>query len=78
MDDWLGLLQWPAMAISFASAYWMGSQKAKKRIVAFWLLILGNVLWIAWGWSTEAWALIGLQAGLIGLNVRGIVKNEAA
>jgi uncharacterized membrane protein len=78
MENVFGLLEWPAMAISLAAAWWMGSKKAKKRIVAFCLLILGNLLWIAWGWGAGAWALIALQVGLIALNVRGIVKNEAA
>jgi hypothetical protein len=76
MDEILGLLEWPAMAISLIAAWWMGSQKAKKRIVAFWLLIVGNLLWIAWGWGADAWALIALQVGLIVLNLRGIMKNE--
>jgi hypothetical protein len=40
------------------------------------MFILSNLLWIAWGWHDEAWALIGLQLGLFAMNVRGIVKNE--
>ena len=64
------------MAISLGAAYWMGSKKASKRIVAFWMLIAGNLLWIAWGWGDSAYALIALNVGLLGLNIRGIMKNE--
>lgn len=78
MDEIFGMLEWPAMGISLVAAWLIGSRKAKKRIVAFWLLILGNVLWIAWGWGDEAWALIALNGGLMALNVRGILKNEPA
>ena len=76
MEDFFSMLQWPAMAISLASAYWMGSTKAKKRIVAFIMLIVGNLMWIAWGWGEQAWALIALNVGLMALNVRAIFKNE--
>ncbi len=78
MDDFLALLEWPAMAISLAAAWWMGSQRAERRILAFSLLIVGNLLWIGWGWGESAWALIALNIGLLGLNVRGIAKNDDA
>ena len=64
------------MAVSLISAWWMGSKKPEKRIVAFCLLIAGNLMWIAWGWGDEAWALIALNVGLMALNVRGIIKND--
>ncbi|QYF93403.1 hypothetical protein KY495_22480 [Massilia sp. PAMC28688] len=76
MEEFFAYLEWPAMAISLAAAYYLGSKKAGKRVVAFWLLILGNVMWIAWGWGEQAWALIALNVGLMALNVRGIRKNE--
>ena len=78
MEDGLAWLQWPAMAISLAAAWLIASKQARKRIVAFVLLILGNLLWIAWGWGDSAYALIFLNAGLMALNVRGILKNEDA
>ena len=78
MDEVLALLEWPAMAISLAAAWWMGSQRAERRILAFSLLIVGNLLWIGWGWGESAWALIALNIGLLGLNVRGIAKNDDA
>jgi hypothetical protein len=76
MEEFFALLEWPAMAISLAAAYLLASQNPEKRVIAFWLLIVGNVMWIAWGWSEAAWALIALNAGLMALNVRGIFKNE--
>lgn len=78
MEDILGLLQWPAMAISLAAAWWMGSRQAGQRIVAFVMLSIGNLLWIAWGWGESAFALIALNVGLLVLNIRGILKNEDA
>ena len=76
MEEFFALLEWPAMAISLAAAYLLASQKPEKRMRAFILLIIGNVMWIAWGWGEDAWALIALNAGLMALNVRGIFKNE--
>ena len=76
MEEFAAKLEWPAMAISLAAAWWMGSRKAQKRVVAFIMLIVGNLMWIAWGWGAQAWALIALNVGLMALNVRGIVKNE--
>lgn len=76
MDEFFALLEWPAMGISLVAAWLMGSRKAKKRVWAFWLLILGNLMWIAWGWGDEAYALIALNFGLMCLNIRGIRKNE--
>lgn len=76
MDDWLNLLQWPAMVVTLYAAYVIGSKRADQRILGFSMFILSNVLWIAWAWHDGAWALIALQAGLFATNVRGIVKNE--
>lgn len=76
MGDWLDLVQWPAMVVTLYAAYVIGSKRADRRIFGFSMFILSNVLWIAWGWHDEAWALITLQVGLFATNVRGIVKNE--
>jgi hypothetical protein len=78
--DWdalVDLLQWPAMAVTLVAAFLVGARHARKRLLGFWAFILSNVLWIAWGLHDKAWALIGLQAGLFAMNVRGIFKNEA-
>lgn len=76
MDEWIGLLQWPAMAITLWAGFLVGSKKSRRRICGFWMFILSNVLWITWGLHDGAWALIALQVGLFAMNVRGIVKNE--
>jgi hypothetical protein len=76
MGDLLDLLQWPAMAVTLFAAYLIGSKKARRRIFGFCAFILSNLMWIAWGWHDEAWALITLQAGLMTMNIRGIFKNE--
>ena len=76
MEDMIDKLQWPAMAISLVAAWWMGSKKAGKRMLAFLMLSAGNLLWIAWGWGEGAFALIALNVGLLALNIRGIMKNE--
>lgn len=75
--DWLDLLQWPAMAITLIAAYKVTSQKKAKRGVGFWLYLVSNVLWVAWGWHTQAWALIVLQFCLAAMNIRGASKNDA-
>lgn len=74
--EWLSLLHWPAFAASLAAAWWIGSNARPRRNLGFWTFLLSNALWIAWGWHTQAWALIALQVGLIALNVRGLFKTE--
>jgi hypothetical protein len=77
MGELIDLLQWPAMAVTLFASYLIGSKRAERRIFGFSMFILSNILWIAWGWHDEAWALITLQLGLMTMNVRGIVKNES-
>jgi hypothetical protein len=74
--DILDLLQWPAMAITVVAAYLVASRSPHKRAVGFWFFLAGNVLWVAWGFHDRAWALVGLQFCLAGLNIRGVYKNE--
>ncbi len=74
--DWIDLLQWPAMAVTVAAAWLVGSTSKRRRRVGFWVFLASNVLWVAWGWSAGAYALIALQACLLALNVRGVRKNE--
>jgi hypothetical protein len=74
--DYLDLLQWPAMAVTVAAAWLVASRAAHKRAIGFWLFLLSNVLWVAWGVHDRAWALVGLQFCLATLNIRGVYKNE--
>ena len=72
----LDLVQWPAMVASILAAWLVASPTKRRRRHGFWWFMASNVLWIAWGWHTRAWALIGLQIALAILNVRGARKNE--
>ena len=74
--DYLDLLQWPAMVATVAGAWLVGSRSPHKRAVGFWVFLGSNVLWVVWGYHDRAWALVGLQFFLAGLNMRGIHKNE--
>jgi len=64
------------MAVTLFAAWLVASQKKSRREAGFWWFVASNVLWVTWGWHTHAWALIALQVGLFGLNVRGAMKNE--
>jgi hypothetical protein len=76
MQDLLSLIQWPAFAASVAAAWLVASREESKRNLGFWIFLSSNVLWVAWGLHTSAWALIALQVCLAALNVRGLFKTE--
>ena len=76
--DWLDLVQWPAMAVTVFAAWFVASTHKTRRRLGFWAFLLSNVLWVAWGLSAQAWALIVLQVCLAGLNIRGAAKTEPA
>jgi len=69
-------IQWPAMLVTVIAAWMVASQKKFKRNWGFWLFLLSNVLWIAWGLHDAAYALILLQLCLAFLNIRGAMKNR--
>ena len=75
-DVVLDALQWPAMLVTLLAAWLVASQTKRKRNWGFWFFIVSNVLWIVWGVSARAWALIALQVGLAALNIRGVRKSE--
>ena len=74
--DWIQHLQWPAMIATLLSAWLVAEQSKTRRQWGFWIFLLSNVLWVAWGWYAHAYALIVLQFGLAFLNIRGVAKNE--
>ena len=74
--EWINHVQWPAMIVTLLSAWLVASQSKGRRQWGFWLFLLSNVLWIAWGFYAKAYALITLQFGLAFLNIRGVAKNE--
>lgn len=64
------------MVVSVIAAWLVGSQSKLGRTRGFWWFLASNVLWVAWGWHTGAWALITLQVALALLNLRGLKKND--
>jgi hypothetical protein len=77
MDNLLDLLQWPAMVASVLAAWLVASAHVHRRKIGFWVFMASNVLWVAWGWHTQAYALIALQVILAAMNVRGLRKSDS-
>lgn len=75
MQDWIDWLEWPAMMLTVVAAWCIGSRQPARRRVGFCCFIASNLLWAAWGWHAEAWALIILQFTLCVMNLRGWKKN---
>ncbi|WP_265169688.1 hypothetical protein [Pseudomonas solani] len=76
--DYLDLLQWPAMLVTVAAAWLIGSKQPARRHIGFWVFLASNALWIAWGLHAQAWALIVLQLCLAAMNMRGAKKADEA
>lgn len=76
MIEALGLLQWPAMVATVAASWLVANTNKRARHVGFWIFLLSNVLWAAWGWHAGATAVVVLQVGLAALNVRGANKTD--
>jgi hypothetical protein len=74
--DYIDLVQWPAMILTAAAAWLVGSLSKIKRNVGFWVFLASNVLWVIWGVHAHAYALIVLQVVLAALNIRGVQKND--
>jgi hypothetical protein len=78
VDAVLDSLQWPAMVVTVVAAWLVGARSSSRREIGFWCFLLSNGLWVVWGWSTHAYALVVLQFALATMNIRGAKKNEAA
>jgi len=74
--DWLNALQWPAMAVTVVAAWLVASKHESKRAWGFWVFLASNVLWVGWGWASQAWGLVALQVCLAAMNIRGAAKND--
>lgn len=72
----LNLTQWPAMAVTIIAAWVVASSDEKRRRTGFWTMLASNALWIIWGISSTAWALVALQVALASMNIRGAVKAK--
>jgi hypothetical protein len=70
------LVQWPAMCVTVAAAWFVASSSHNRRNIGFWLFIGSNALWIVWGTYSHTYALIVLQLCLLVMNIRGAKKNE--
>jgi hypothetical protein len=76
--DYVDLIQWPAMAVTVTAAWFVASKSESRRGIGFWCFLGSNLLWIIWGWHTDAYALMVLQVCLALMNIRGAKENEAA
>ncbi len=76
--DWLNLLQWPAMAVTVYASWLVGSSQEGRRNLGFWVFLLSNGLWVAWGVYDGAPALVALQVALAAMNIPGAFKSESA
>lgn len=72
------MLQWPAMAVTVVASWLVASTQPQRRNTGFWLFLLSNGLWIAWGWPAQAYAVVVLQLCLAALNIRGAIKASRA
>jgi hypothetical protein len=75
--DWMDWVQWPAMVVTILAAWLAASTSERRRGIGFWCFLASNLLWIGWGLYASAWALIVLQFGLAGMNIRGVRNNDA-
>lgn len=74
--DVIGALQWPAMVVTLFAGWLTASKHRHRRWLGFGAFVVSNLLWLAWGWHTGAWALIVLQVGLFVMNLRGLRENN--
>lgn len=74
--DLMNLVQWPAMLVTVLASWLVASSHDGKRNAGFWIFLLSNGLWIAWGVYSGAMALVVLQVCLAAMNIRGAKKTE--
>ncbi len=75
-EDWIGLLQWPAMVATVLASWLVASSRDTRRNLGFWVFLVSNVLWVTWGWHTGGMALVVMQFCLAAMNIRGAVKTQ--
>ena len=71
----LDFIQWPAMAVTVIASWYVASTQPGRRRLGFWIYLVSNGLWIAWGLQAHAYALITLQFCLAAMNIRGERKT---
>ena len=75
-NEWLDLVQWPAMVVTVLAAWLVASTRERRRWWGFVAFLASNVLWCAWAVPAGAWAVVVLQLALALLNVRGARKID--
>jgi len=75
-DGWIGMLQWPGMLATVLASWLVASSQETRRNLGFWVFLVSNVLWVAWGWHTGAIALVAMQFCLAAMNIRGAYKTK--
>ena len=78
MDEVLALLQWPAMVLTVVASWLVASTRPGRRRLAFWIFLLSNVMWVAWGAHSSATALVVMQFCPAALNIRAARRTRAA
>ncbi len=76
MSDFLDALQWPGMLTNVLGAWLLTSRSPRKRHWGFWVFLASNACWTAWGLHVGSYALVALQAALVGLNIKGLSKTD--
>ena len=76
MTEWIGLLQWPAMAVTVLASWLVASTREGRRNLGFWVFLVSNALWVIWGLYSSSYALVVLQFCLSAMNIRGAVKSR--
>jgi hypothetical protein len=64
------------MAVTIIASWLVASSQNARRNVGFWLFLISNGLWVAWGLHSGAPALIALQLALAAMNIRGAMKTD--
>ncbi len=64
------------MLVTVAATWLVASPSRSRRNAGFWLFLLSNALWIAWGMHSGAYALVMLQFALAAMNIRGAYKTD--
>ncbi len=67
-------LQYPAMFLAIAGAALVTSPRADRRAMGFVAWMVGNGLWVAFGFAIGAWGLAGQYLLFEGLAVVGFVR----
>jgi len=63
------MIDWIAAALNIIGMFVL----PRRRMVAMYVFLLGNVAYIAWALQQHVWSIIALQVILVALNIRTII-----